>query len=41
VTVRLCQEFKELASRDPEEWKENITLTLCSHNGTKVGLTPA
>jgi cytochrome P450 len=41
VTSRLCQEFKALESRDPEPWKEGRTLTVCSHNGTKVALTPA
>jgi len=41
VTVRLCQEFMGLESRDPEPWKENLTLTVCSKNGTKVSLTPA
>jgi cytochrome P450 len=41
VTTRLCQEFKGLESRDPEVWKEGLTLTLCSHNGAKVSLTPA
>jgi cytochrome P450 len=40
VTVRLCQEFKELQSRDSGPWKENLTLTVCSKNGVKVGLTP-
>lgn len=40
VTARLCQEFKEVQSRDPEPWKENLTLTLCSKNGVQVGLTP-
>ncbi|KAF2425269.1 cytochrome P450 [Tothia fuscella] len=40
VTVRLCQEFKELQSRDDEPWMEKLTLTLCSKNGTLVGLTP-
>jgi cytochrome P450 len=43
VTSRLCQEFKKIESRDPlgGVWKEAITLTLCSHNGTQVSLTPA
>jgi cytochrome P450 len=40
VTVRLLQEFERLESRDPEPWIESITLTLCSKNGTKVGLYP-
>ncbi|KAA8615805.1 Cytochrome P450 52A12 [Pyrenophora tritici-repentis] len=41
VTVRLVQEFKEIESRDADQWREKLTLTLCSLNGTKVGLTPA
>jgi cytochrome P450 len=41
VTVRLLQEFKELVCRDDGPWRENLTLTLCSLNGTKVGLIPA
>jgi cytochrome P450 len=41
VTVRLCQEFKELASRDSRPWTESLTLTVCSKNGVQVGLTPA
>ncbi|GIK02054.1 hypothetical protein Aspvir_006097 [Aspergillus viridinutans] len=38
VTVRLAQQFAVLESRDPGPWEENLTLTLCSRNGTKVGL---
>ncbi|KAH7073092.1 cytochrome P450 52A12 [Paraphoma chrysanthemicola] len=41
VTVRLVQEFSKIESRDPNPWQENLTLTLCSLNGTKVSLTPA
>lgn len=41
VTVRLVQEFKKMESRDPEDWKEGLTLTICSLNGVQVGLTPA
>lgn len=41
VTVRIVQEFSKLESRDPEPWIEQLTLTLASHNGVKVGLTPA
>jgi len=41
VTTRLCQEFKKLDSRDPGPWLENLSLTVCSFNGVKVGLTPA
>ncbi|OAL00797.1 cytochrome P450 [Phaeosphaeriaceae sp. SRC1lsM3a] len=41
VTVRLVQEFSKIESRDPEPWIEGLTLTLCSYNGVKVGVTPA
>jgi cytochrome P450 len=41
VTVRLVQEFKQMESRDPQDWQEGLTLTLCSRNGVKVGLSPA
>ncbi|TLD37325.1 cytochrome P450 [Venturia nashicola] len=41
VTIRLCQEFKELMSRDDRPWTEGLTLTVCSKNGVQVGLTPA
>jgi cytochrome P450 len=41
VSVRLLQEFSKVESRDPEEWAESLTLTLCSYNGTKVSLTKA
>jgi hypothetical protein len=39
--VRLLQEFSKVESRDPDEWAESLTLTLCSYNGTKVSLTKA
>ncbi|KAL4802213.1 putative cytochrome P450 alkane hydroxylase [Aspergillus unguis] len=38
VLVRLVQEFRALESRDPGPWEESLALTLCSRNGTKVGL---
>ena len=41
VTVRLIQEFKAIASRDQGPWVENLSLTVCSQNGTKVALTPS
>jgi cytochrome P450 len=41
VSVRLLQEFSKIESMDPEDWAESLTLTLCSHNGTKVSLTKA
>jgi cytochrome P450 len=41
VSVRLLQEFSKIESKDPEDWAESLTLTLCSYNGTKVSLTKA
>ncbi|KAL5115066.1 hypothetical protein ACEQ8H_007041 [Pleosporales sp. CAS-2024a] len=41
VTVRLVQEFSKMESRDSGPWVENLTLTVCSHNGVQVALTPA
>ncbi|KAF2398460.1 cytochrome P450 [Trichodelitschia bisporula] len=40
VTVRLLQEFERCEDRDGGVWEESLTLTVCSRNGTKVGLTP-
>lgn len=38
VTIRLVQQFSTLESRNPGVWEENLTLTLCSKNGTRVSL---
>ncbi|KAK8086085.1 hypothetical protein PG994_001059 [Apiospora phragmitis] len=38
VTTRLIQEFERIESRDPGPWVESVGLTVCSRNGTKVGL---
>lgn len=38
VLVRMVQEFRRLESRDPGPWEESRGLTLCSRNGTRVGL---
>lgn len=38
VTIRLMQTYRRIESRDPEPWKEKLTITLFSLNGTKVGL---
>ncbi|RAH67142.1 cytochrome P450 [Aspergillus aculeatinus CBS 121060] len=38
VLVRMVQEFRGLESRDPGPWEESRGLTLCSRNGTRVGL---
>ena len=40
TTVRLCQAFSGIESRDPEPWQESLTLTCVNHNGAKVALTP-
>lgn len=40
ATIRLMQEFKSIESRDPEPWKELLTITCASLNGTQVALTP-
>ncbi|KAF2170205.1 hypothetical protein M409DRAFT_64540 [Zasmidium cellare ATCC 36951] len=41
ATVRLCQAFSGIESRDPEsQWVEFLTLTSVSLNGAKVALTP-
>ncbi|EEP75550.1 hypothetical protein UREG_00396 [Uncinocarpus reesii 1704] len=42
VVIRLLQAFKDIDNRDPiEPFIEHTTLTLSSHTGTKVALTPA
>ncbi|KAL1621717.1 hypothetical protein SLS56_009059 [Neofusicoccum ribis] len=41
VTARLAQAFAEVESKDPEEWQEQVTLTLCSGRGCRVVLKPA
>ncbi|KAF2115912.1 cytochrome P450 [Lophiotrema nucula] len=42
VTARLVQQFAKMESRDVDGiWRESLTLTVCSLNGTKVSLTPA
>ncbi|EMD00887.1 hypothetical protein BAUCODRAFT_187941 [Baudoinia panamericana UAMH 10762] len=40
TTVRLCQAFEELESRDDRPWTEMITLTCVNLHGAKVALTP-
>ncbi|KAJ9631052.1 hypothetical protein H2203_001580 [Taxawa tesnikishii (nom. ined.)] len=41
VTIRLMQHFHSIEPRDPEPWTEKVAVTLCSLNGTQVGLFPA
>jgi cytochrome P450 len=41
TTVRLCQAFAGIESRDPtDEWREKLTLTCVNLEGAKVVLTP-
>lgn len=40
VTVRLVQQFPGIESRDPEPWREKLTLTCTVLGGCKVGLFP-
>lgn len=40
TTVRLMQEFRQIESRDPEPWREMLTLTCVGAGGCKVSLTP-
>lgn len=39
TTVRLCQAFSGIESRDPEPWRESLTLTCVGLGGAKVALT--
>ncbi|KAL1956489.1 hypothetical protein VTO42DRAFT_7287 [Malbranchea cinnamomea] len=38
TTVRLMQNFRTIECRDPNPWREMITLTCASYHGTKVAL---
>ncbi|MCJ1469272.1 hypothetical protein MMC07_007905 [Pseudocyphellaria aurata] len=40
TTIRLLQEFSHLESRDPEPWRERMTLVCSSLGGCKVALLP-
>jgi cytochrome P450 len=40
TVVRIVQRFKNVESRDLQPFKELLTLTMASKNGTKVALTP-
>ncbi|KAK3115953.1 hypothetical protein LTR53_004180 [Teratosphaeriaceae sp. CCFEE 6253] len=40
TTVRLCQAFEQIESRDPGPWREALTLTCVNMNGAKLALTP-
>ncbi|KAL8723367.1 MAG: hypothetical protein Q9181_007300 [Wetmoreana brouardii] len=39
ITVRLMQEFDRIESRDPEAWREKLSLTCTGFGGCKVSLT--
>lgn len=41
TTIRLCQEFSHIESRDPDPWREWLTLTCVGAGGCKVVLTPS
>lgn len=40
TTIRLCQAFSGIESRDSKPWTENLTLTCVNAGGAKVALTP-
>ena len=40
TTIRLCQAFSEIESRDSEVWTESLTLTCVNLHGAKIALTP-
>ena len=40
TTIRLCQAFSGIESRDNGPWRESLTLTCVNLNGAKVVLTP-
>ena len=39
VSVRLLQDFAGIESKDPEPWREKLSLTCCGLGGCKVVLT--
>ncbi len=39
TTVRLAQTFKDLESRDPEPWTEQLGIVCFPANGAKVSMT--
>lgn len=41
TTIRLCQAFSDIESRDAGVWTESLTLTCVNFNGAKVALKPA
>ncbi|KAF2157591.1 cytochrome P450 [Myriangium duriaei CBS 260.36] len=40
TTVRLVQEFSGMISRDPEPWRESLTLTCVGLGGCKISMIP-
>lgn len=38
TTIRLMQHFRTIESRDPNPWRELLTVTMSSGHGTKVAL---
>lgn len=41
TVMRIVRRFKNIESQDMQPFKEALTLTLASKNGTKVSLSPA
>lgn len=39
TTVRLCQAFDNIESRDPAPWTENLALTCVNLGGAKVSVS--
>ena len=40
TTVRMCQAFSDIGSRDDQPWQELLALTCVNAHGAKVTLTP-
>ena len=38
TTVRLMQRYERIESRDNQEWKEMLKITMCNRNGVKIAL---
>ena len=38
--VRLVQEFEGMEDRDGTQWAEQLSLTMASANGVRVGMVP-
>ena len=38
TTVRLMQKYERIESREDQEWKELLKITMCNRNGVKIAL---